>query len=512
MDCCMPRRSFVGLTASGLASSVLGAALATPGADPEVPSDVEQWDPERPQIVTGKKLVVQPLLRHEIETRKPQRSWRNWGGVHSEEAALEEVQRISKELAQMAAAAEFPIEILPVARATSDNQGAKIRDSSPADALILYAAGATWLDPCISPKRHNIIFVRHRSGPIYDWYENVSNRFLRVPGRNFEYDQFRNFAGVGVDDIVVDDYDDILWRLRAIYGVKNFVGHRAVTIGRASGKGCPRAPQLCRDKYKMEIVEVPYADLQRRITAKRADRGLVAKAGEWTKRYVSQPDVKLKTDRQFVVNCFLLYTVFKDIMREHDAQSFTIQGCMRTVMPVAETTACLSLSLLQDEGYIAFCESDFASHPAGVLLRFVTGKPVFMHNPTFPHKGIVTCAHCACPRRMDGDKYEPIEVLSHYESDYGAATKVKMAIGREVTIINPDCSQVRWLGFKGKVADNPSFSICRSQQDIEILGDWKKLARQMLGSHWMMAYGDYLSEMGYCMRKLGLEWLDISES
>jgi hypothetical protein len=62
------------------------------------------------------------------------------------------------------------------------------------------------------------------------------------------------------------------------------------------------------------------------------------------------------------------------------------------------------------------------------------------------------------------------------------------------------------------VADNPSFSICRSQQDIRIQGDCKRLAREMRGSHWMMAYGDCLNEMGYCMRKLGLDWLNISES
>ena len=512
MSCCMrmDRRSFVGLSAAGLAGGVLGAAPSPLRADPEALAEIEDWDPDRPQIVTGKKLVVQPLLRHEIETPKPQRSWRNWGGVHTEETAAEEVGRISKELERLSATADFPIEILPVATARSDQEGSKVRDSSPADVMILYAAGARWLDPCISGRRHNLIFVRHRSGPIYDWYENVSNRFLRVPGKDFEYDQFRNFEGVGVDDIVVDDYEEILWRLRAVYGVKNFIGSRVVTIGRASGKGCPKAPQLCRDKYKMDIVEVTYASLEKRIAAKREDAGLVAKAEAWTKRYLSQPNVTLNTNRQFVVNCFLLYTALKDIIREHDAQSFTIQGCMRTVMPIAQTTACLSLSLLQDEGYIAFCESDFASHPAGVLLRYVTGKPVFMHNPTFPHKGVVTCGHCACPRRMDGVGYEPIEIPTHYESDYGAATKVSMPVGTEVTIINPDCAQVRWLGFIGKVASNPSFSICRSQQDIHIQGDWKKLARQMKGSHWMMAYGNYLNEIGYCMRKIGLDWLSIS--
>ncbi len=514
MSCCfhVNRRGFVGMTAASLAGGALGMSASAVRANENAGADVEDWDPDRPQVVTGKRLVVQPLLRHEIETRKPQQSWRNWGGVHTEQTAAEEVKRISGELEKLAAEADFPIEILPVATARNDEQGARVRDSSPADVMILYAAGARYLDPCITGRRHNIIFVRHRSGPIYDWYENVSNRFLRMPGKDFEYDQYRNYEGVGVDDVVVDDSGEILWRLRALYGVKNFVGSRAVTIGRASGKGCPRAPELCREKYKMDIIEVPYADLERRIKAKRENAAWVANARKWTDRYLSQPNVTLKTDRQFVVSCFLLYTVFKDLMLEHDAQSFTIQGCMRTVMPIAETTACLSLSLLQDEGHIAFCESDFASHPAGVLLRYVTGKPVFMHNPTFPHKGIVTCAHCACPRRFDGTTYEPIDVMTHYESDYGAATKVKLPVGREVTLIDPDCAQVRWLGLKGTVVDNPSFSICRSQQDIRIHGDWKRLAREIHGSHWMMAYGDYLDEMGYCMRKLGLEWLNISET
>lgn len=486
-----------------------GAGLVAADSGPAVR---EPWDPDRPQVIRSKKLIVQPLLRHEIETRKPRTSWRNWGGVHTLKTAEQEVRRITGELNRLADRADFPLEILPVVRATNDAEATAVRDGSDADVMILYAAGARSLDPCITRQRHHIIFVRHRSGPIYDWYENVSNRFLRVPGKEFEYDVYRNYEGVGVDDVVVDDYDEILWRLRAVYGLKNFVGSRAVTVGRAGGKGCPKAPQLCREKYGMDIVEVSYEDLGRRIAARRQNAAMVEKARQWARRYVQQPGVSLKTEHQYVVNCFLLYTVFKDLIHEHAAQSFTIRACMSTVMPIAETTACLSLSLLQDEGYTAFCESDFASHPAGVLLRAISRKPVFMHNPTFPHKGVVTCAHCACPRRMDGTNYEKIQVVTHYESDYGAATKIELPVGREVTLIDPDCAQVRWLGFKGRVADNPSFSICRSQQDIEILGDWRKLAREIRGSHWMMACGDYLNEVGYATQKLGLDWLNISDT
>ena len=505
--CCIDRRSFLGMAAAGPASRSLMAGAAAPA-----PKDTEEWDPARPQVLNSQKIVVQPLLRHEIETHKPQRSWRNWGGVHTKETVAEEVGRIGGELEKLKASAGFPIEILPLATASSDEEAARIRDSSRANALILYAAGAQWLDPCISSKRDNIIFVRHRSGPVYDWYENVSNRFLRVPGNNLEYDQVRNYEGVGVDDIVVDDYGEILWRLRAVHGLRNFMKSRAVTIGRAVGKGCPKAPGLCHERFGMDVVEVPYAELDKRLKAKRADAGVMSRARKAADRYLAQPGVTLETDRTFVANAFLLYSTFKELMRENDAQSFTIMSCMSTVMPIAETTACLALSMMQDEGLIAFCESDFGSHPAGVLLRYISGNPVFMHNPTFPHNGIVTCAHCTCPRRMNGVSYDPVKIRTHYESDYGASPKIAMPVGQQVTLINPDCAQVRWLGFKGRVADNPSFSICRSQQDIQIEGDWRKLAREMRGSHWMMAYGDFLKETGYCMRKMGMEWLNISES
>lgn len=514
MSCCscMSRREFVGVSATALSTGMLGTVVSRAADRSEPGAWAHAWDPDRPQVVVGRKLVVQPLLRHLIETPKPRTSWRNWGGIHTEESVREESNRIAAELAALARQADFPLEILPLMTARTDAEGAHVRDTSKADVLLLYAAGADRLDPCITRLRHTIIFVRHRSGPVYDWYENASNRFLRVPGPNFEYDVYRNFEGVTIDDIVVDDYAEIRWRLRALYGLKNFKGTRAVTIGRAGGKGCPKAPQVCREKFGMEIIEVSYAELAERIQRCRADSRLMAELEQSTRRYLGQPGVTLETGRDFVHGAFILHRIFKELLHLHQAQLFTIGGCMSAVMPVAETTACLALSLMQDEGYIAFCEADFASHPAAVLLRHVTGRPVFMHNPTFPHQGVLTCAHCACPRRMNGSRYEPVRIMTHYESDYGASPKVQMPRGQVVTLIDPDAAQLRWLGVKGVVEDNPSFPICRTQQDIRIVGSDRRLAREIRGSHWLMAYGDYLNEMGYSVRKLGLDWLNISEA
>jgi hypothetical protein len=184
---------------------------------------------------------------------------------------------------------------------------------------------------------------------------------------------------------------------------------------------------------------------------------------------------------------------------------------MNTVIPMSDTTACLTLGWLNDEGLLAFCESDFVIIPPGILLHYVAGKPVFMHNSTFPHKGIVTCAHCTAPRRMDGKRYEPARIMTHYESDFGAAPKVEIPVGQQVTFIDPQYATGRWLGMKGIVRDNPFLPICRSQQDVEILGDWKRLVAETRDSHWMMAYGDHLRELGYAAWKLGIRWENVSE-
>ncbi len=100
--------------------------------------------------------------------------------------------------------------------------------------------------------------------------------------------------------------------------------------------------------------------------------------------------------------------------------------------------------------------------------------------------------------------------MTHYESEYGAAPKVEMPIGQQVTFLDPEYSTGRWLGFTGIVKSNPSYEICRSQQDVEIQGDWKKLVNEVRDSHWMMAYGDHLKELAYATRKIGIQWADLS--
>jgi len=506
----MNRREFVGLTTASITGGVLGFARSSFGQ-----SQVKEWDPDHPFIVTGQELKVQPILMYRTAKKRPATSWKSWGGVQTEQAASEEAKRISKELSSLSAKAGFPVQILPIVKIKSAEQASQVHKNDY-DVVIVYPATGSgdMLRACFARKKNKdtIIFVRHSSGPIYYWYEALSVKYLKTGERESEQNSRLDHGGVYIHDVVVDDYEGLLWRLRALYGIKNFIGARIVALGGAWGKYSPEAPSIARKKYGIEIIEVGYDDAAPRIKSARTDTKLMSKAEKWTQKYLSAPNTTLHTDRKYVTNAFLLYHVFKDLMREYDAPAFTIRACMTTILPIAETTPCLTLSLLNDEGRLAFCESDFVVIPAGILLHYISGKPVFLHNSTFPHKAIATCAHCSAPRRMDGVNYEPAKIMTHYESEYGAAPKVEIPKGQKVTFIDPEYSSGRWVGFTGIVRGNPSYEICRSQQDVEIQGDWRKLLKEARDSHWMMAYGDYLKEVGYASRKIGIKWVDISET
>ena len=500
------RRQFLaGLGALGLAApGSAGLAYAAPW---RVKRALAAAQAAARQAPIKTPLKVQPVLTYTISQRREATSWRPWGGLLTEQDAAQEKERIGRELAGMARAGDFPLEVLPLAVAQTLEQAAAIAKGGH-DAVITYAAGGAVpvLEALTAPGHWNLMFVRHRSGPVYLWYEVVHPRLLRKTVDEFSH------PAMDTHDIVVDDHAEILWRLRGLYGLKNALGKRVVAVGGPGGWGAggKQAPDRARQVWKFDIRTVTYPELGERIQRARQNSALVKRAHAAAEQYLGQKGVRLETSKHFVLNAFVLTEVFRDLLDEAGTDAITINQCMGTIMPMSETTACLPLSILNDEGYMAFCESDFVVIPAGVLLHYISGRPVFFHNPTYPHDGQITLAHCTAPRKMDGKTLEPVRILTHFESDYGASPKVEMRKGQRITSLIPDFSVKKWTGLQAEIVDNPFLHICRTQIDVAIKGNAERLMEEMRGFHWMSAYGDYLRESGYAIRKLGVDWHNLS--
>jgi len=462
-------------------------------------------DPIRPSVIRI-PLRVQPVFAYELKERKEAASWRWSAEIYTETDAREEEVRIRRELSLMKSQAGFPLEILPLVSVKDETQAAAVA-AGQYDVLVMYASSRNRkvLETMAVPGRWNVMFVRHRTGHIYYMYIGALPHFFRKTT-----DQFGQ-PGMDVDDVVVDSHNDLLWRLRSFYGLKNSLGKRIVTIGPPGGWGAGggKAPDRARERWKLDIQTCSYPDLEARIQRARQDAGLVKRCESDAAAYMQQKDVSLETGKEFVAGAFLLREIFLEILAEAQTDAITVGSCMQAILPVSKTTACLTLTLLNDDGYLAFCESDFVVIPSGILLHYIANKPVFFCNASFPYNGVVTVSHCTAPRRMDGTNLEPARILTHYESDFGAAPKIEMKRGQAVTVLNPDFAGRRWLGFGGEIEDTPFYPICRTQLEIGVKGDSNRLARELRGFHWMVSYGNYVRETGYAVKKAGVDWLAL---
>jgi L-fucose isomerase-like protein len=386
--------------------------------------------------------------------------------------------------------------MLPLARVGGGGDVEALKDSK-ADVLVVYAAGGgtPTLNAIADLGKWTIVFVRYRSGPYYLWHEIVHPRFLRAHS-----DQLKH-PTVDVNDVVVDENDEIVWRLRALYGLKNTLGRSIVCVGGPGGWATPNAPELARERFQLDMVDVPIPELNAMIEAARKDEQLMAQCRQDAKKYMQADGVTVNTTELFVTEAFLLKKLFHDLMAKSDAFAVTTRGCMGSyagVMP------CLTLTLVNDDGYMAYCEGDFVNIPSGILMHYIAGKPTYFCNPTFPYNGRMMFAHCTAPRRMDGKKLEPVELVTHYESDHGAATHVQFPKGQLLTIIKPDFEAKNWLAMTGKVAATPFPDTCRAQVEVELDADTQDVLLNMRGFHCMLAYGDYTREVQYAAKKVGI--------
>ncbi len=480
------RRDFL---AAGV-SSFVGTALLNPAASVAAGEELDMRRGAKP-------LVVKPILTYETPRRVPGRSWRNWGNVHSKELAEQERGRIEAELRELAQSIDCDLKILPTLATTSPEEAAKAQ-SEGADVALVYAAGG-WINliqAACGAGRWPLFFLRHHSGPYYLWHEIIHARFLRAHSDEFKQQQ------VTTADVVVDDYAELAWRLRALFGLKNTLGQRIVCIGSPGGWACPKAPELAKERFQLVMITIEIAELNKLIEQRRNSPEHLKRSMHAAEEYLKEGVVALKTTKQAVAETFLLRDLFYDLLKQQNAFAVTVNGCMGSyagIMP------CLTLTLINDDGYMAYCEGDFVVIPSGILSHFISGKPTYFCNPTFPHHGRMMFAHCTAPRRMDGKRLEPVELVNHYESDHGAATHVLFRKGQLVTIIKPDFAASNWMITRGKVIGTPFMATCRAQIEVELSGDQQAVLDNMRGFHCMIIYGDYTREVPYAAAKAGIK-------
>lgn len=184
-----------------------------------------------------------------------------------------------------------------------------------------------------------------------------------------------------------------------------------------------------------------------------------------------------------------IYLSMRDLAKENELNAISIR-CF-DLLPYKHT-ACMGMSICNDENLIAGCEGDIQTTFSMMVGNYLTDKPCWMANPAQINmeENILTLAHCTVPGKMLSNKKES-KLLTHMESDMSVAIQGPL-FKDDVTIfrIGGDFNKIQIAA--GKIVDtnmkNPQ--LCRTQADIELKTDISNWIKNSLGNHQVMVYGD----------------------
>ncbi len=188
-------------------------------------------------------------------------------------------------------------------------------------------------------------------------------------------------------------------------------------------------------------------------------------------------------------------------MWERDADSVTIR-CFDMIKE-AGTTACLAVSMLNDDGKIAGCEADIPSTLSMLIAHTISGAPVFMANPALIEGNRILLAHCTIAMGLTS-RYR---LTTHFESGLGVGVAGVLKEGEKATLmrISPDVDLLR-AGVGEIVSGKPyREGYCRTQVELR-LPNAEKILREPLGNHYVLAVGDIMDGLEAFAEITGLKF------
>jgi L-fucose isomerase-like protein len=176
----------------------------------------------------------------------------------------------------------------------------------------------------------------------------------------------------------------------------------------------------------------------------------------------------------------------RKMLEKRGSKFFSIR-CFDLLEPL-KGTACLALSRLNDEGYVAACEGDIAASVTMLLLSKASGLPSFMGNVVSVKGKSIFIAHCTSPTKI----LLAFKYMTHFESGMGVGIAGTIKEGETVTVARVDTKKRVLRAGSGKVLSEPfREDVCRTQIRVE-LENPSLIVERPIGNHYALTIGDHL--------------------
>jgi len=206
-----------------------------------------------------------------------------------------------------------------------------------------------------------------------------------------------------------------------------------------------------------------------------------------------------------VTNALKIYLALKTIVRNYKLNAISVR-CFDLIESL-RTTACLALSLLNNEGITAACEGDVMATLAMVLGQLISGKPTFMANPAWVKNNKMLLAHCTIPTAIC-DTYD---LLTHFESGIGVAVRGIPTYSKYVTLLrlSNDLKRMRVVLGRPVIPTRFSDEHCRTQIIVECKDSLEGVVKDSIGNHYVMMLGNHVRGLGILGKLLGIKDIEI---
>ena len=192
-------------------------------------------------------------------------------------------------------------------------------------------------------------------------------------------------------------------------------------------------------------------------------------------------------DEKEISEALYIYGALRRIADKYQLDGLTVR-CF-DLLDTVHSTGCAALAILNSEGVYASCEGDVPALISMMVLGQLSGKDVFMANPSRidTDRNEIVFAHCTLPITMPKD----FEIMTHFESQLGVAFRGKLAQG-PITVFK--CSGLMNEHFvtSGTLLENLSlYNLCRTQIRLKLDKPVTYFLTRSIGNHHLIVEGDY---------------------
>ena len=206
------------------------------------------------------------------------------------------------------------------------------------------------------------------------------------------------------------------------------------------------------------------------------------------------------TDHQEKLNASKIYNILKDCVENEKLDALTVE-CFPLVRQKS-VTACLALSLFNDQQIPAGCEGDLASIVGMMFAKELSGSIPWMANVAKISAETALFAHCTIGTNLLSD----YEVTTHFETGLGTAIR-GMYRYNDITVFRFNSELNKAFITTGEVLDRPRYATaCRTQIEVKLpLSAITKLKENPLGNHHLILQGNQLEKLQLACGLLGIE-------